>query len=70
MNVVLGDSKFPQIVRLNRKVASGYVLATYKVPDGQFVTYRNNNAIGWASIEVYALQLHEMYLEAHKGYYY
>lgn len=69
MKRIPDNGGLPQIIRLDRKVANGYILATYKVSDEQFVTYRNNKAIGWASTKILALDLHEMYYQVYKQRY-
>ena len=69
MEMIYADGELPQLVRLDRKMPDGYVLATYKISEGQFITYRDNKAIGWASTKILALDLHEMYFQIYKNRY-
>lgn len=67
MKMICAVGELPQLVRLDRKVPDGYVLATYKISDEQFITYRNNKPIGWTTTKILALDLHEMYLNIYKN---
>ncbi len=61
--MIYADGEFPQLVRLDRSVTNSYVLSTYKTSSNRFTIYKNNKAIGWASTELFAMQIHLMYLD-------
>ena len=69
MKIIPTDDKFPKLLRLDRSVSESYVLATYKSSEEEFITYRDNKAIAWATTEISALQLHEMYYQIYKERY-
>jgi len=60
---------FPQLIWRNTKSPNGDVLSTYQISDEQFITYRNNKAIGWARTLTIALWIHKMYLDVYKERY-
>lgn len=61
--MIFADGEFPKLFRLDRSATKKYVLATYKTSPDQFVTYKNNKAISWASDEFWATGMHLMSLD-------